>query len=37
MWDFILEHLPDKNVLWGMLAAFLIPYGMTKLLVWIRS
>lgn len=37
MQDFILEHLPDKGTLIGMLAAFIIPYGMTKLLAWIRS
>lgn len=37
MWEFILDHLPDKAVLVGTAAAFFIPYGMTKLLAWIRS
>lgn len=37
MWNFVLEHLPNKAELVGTLAAFVVPYGMSKLFVWIRS
>ena len=37
MWEFIMEHIPDKQIIIFTVLIFVIPYAMTRLYQWIRS